>query len=88
VVSERAWHRVITTPYFLFVLNKIKAQGTLSFLSSQMKFLKVLMGPVTTAIIWSLTPFVMGCHRVGVLSIAVVEACGGPSDGQLNRWGS
>lgn len=36
--------------YTLFVLNKTKAQGTVSFLSSQMKFLKVLMGPVTTAI--------------------------------------
>jgi hypothetical protein len=72
----------------LFVLNEIKAQGILSFLSSQMKFLKVLMEPVATAIIWSLTPLVMGCHRVGVLSIAVVKAYGGTSDGHLNRWDS
>jgi hypothetical protein len=72
--------------YTLFVLNKTKAQGVLSSLSSQMKFLEVLMESVASAIIWSLTPLVVGCHRVGVLNIAVVKAYGRTSDGHINRW--
>lgn len=71
------------------MLNRTKTWGTLSLMSSQMKFLEVLTGPYATAIILSLTPFVMAVieWESRVSRWSKLMAGGGTSDGSLNTWG-